>query len=103
MQNYFRESHERISSLEKEKTQTPVFVTPDDQSTPKTKPQSLTPKELQFSTPVSKKRSSVVSTPTQDMNSPGSVADLSDIDTLSVSSTGTTPEFSKMSLGRGRG
>ena len=41
----------------------------------------------------------------QDLNSPGSVGDnyISDVDTLSVSSTGTTPEFSKMSLGRGRG
>ena len=41
----------------------------------------------------------------QDLNSPGSVGDnyISDVDTLSVSSTGTTPEFSKMSLGKGRG
>ena len=41
----------------------------------------------------------------QDLNSPRSVSDsyISDMDTLSVSSTGTTPEFSKMSLGRGRG
>ena len=41
----------------------------------------------------------------QDLNSPRSVSDnyISDVDTLSVSSTGTTPEFSKMCLGRGRG
>ena len=55
-------------------------------------------------TPPSKGRSpSVLSA--QDLNSPRSVSDnyISDVDTLSVSSTGTTPEFSKMSLGRGRG
>ena len=65
---------------------------------------SFTPKELDFTTPPSKGRSpSVLSA--QDLNSPGSVSDnyISDVDTLSVSSTGTTPEFSKMSLGRGRG
>ena len=103
MYNYFRESNERLASLEKEKAKTPIFVTPPQDSTPKASQQTLTPKELKFSTPVSKKGTSVESTPTQDLNSPGSVVDMSDIDSLSVSSTGTTPEFSKMSLGRGRG
>ena len=65
---------------------------------------SCTAKELDFTTPPSKGHSpSVLSA--QGLNSPRSVSDnyISDVDTLSVSSTGTTPEFSKMSLGRGRG
>ena len=64
----------------------------------------FSPKELDFTTPSSKGCSpSVLSA--QDLNSPRSLGDsyVSDVDTLSVSSTGTTPEFSKMSLGRGRG
>ena len=64
----------------------------------------FSPKELDFTTPSSKGYSpSVLST--QDLNSPRLVGDsyISDVDTLSVSSTGTMPEFSKMSLGRGRG
>ena len=64
----------------------------------------FTPKELDFTTPPSKGCSpSVLSA--KDLNSPRSVSDsyISGVDTLSVSSTDTTPEFSKMSLGRGRG
>ena len=98
---FSRESNERIASLEKEKRQPTLFATPPPDYMPKS---SFTPKELDFTTPPSKGRSpSVLSA--QDLNSPGSVGDnyISDVDTLSVSSTGTTPEFSKMSLGRGRG
>ena len=99
--NFFRESNECIATLEKDKRQHTLFATPPPDSMPKT---HFSPKELDFTTPPSKGHSpSVLSA--QDLNSPGSVGDsyISDVDTLSVSSTGTTPEFSKMSLGRGRG
>ena len=98
---FFRESNKCIASLEKEKRQPTLFATPPPEYMPKS---GFTPKELDFMTPSSKGRSpSVLSA--QDLNSPRSVSDnyISDVDTLSVSSTGTTPEFSKMSLGRGRG
>ena len=98
---FSRESNECIASLEKEKRQPTLFATPPPDYMPKS---SFTPKELDFMTPPSKGRSpSVLSA--QDLNSPRSVSDnyISDVDTLSVSSTGTTPEFPKMSLGRGRG
>ena len=99
--NFFRESNKHIASLEKEKRQPTLFATPPPDSMLKT---HFSPKELDFTTPPSKGHSQSVLSP-QDLNSPGSVGDsyISDVDTLSVSSTGTTPDFSKMSLGRGRG
>ena len=77
------------------------------QSTPQSTPGmkyggegSLAPKLLNFSTPRSSRKAKNVATPPTP-STPGTFQSISDVESLS--STGTTPEMSKLSLGRGRG
>ena len=61
---------------------------------------SLAPKLLDFTTPRSSRKAKNVATPPTP-STPGTFQSISDVESLS--STGTTPEMSKLSLGRGRG
>ena len=98
----FRESNKRLKALEEEKEQLKAIAgmpTPPPNVNTST-PQHLQPKSL-FTTPQSSTGGSVTGTP----QTPGSNLEISDIDSLSVSSdhSSVTPDMSKLCLGRGRG
>ena len=83
-----------------EKSKTEFGSSPQD-STPIS--QKLTPKHLDFSTPTLQKcDSSALSPVSMTIPSSGVISDVESIASVDTS-TSVTPDFSKMSLGRGRG
>ena len=93
-----RTSSQRLDSLEKSKTE--LGSSPQDSTLII---QKLTPKQLDFSTPTLQKRESSALSPVS-ITTPSSGV-LSDVESIASGDTSTsvTPDFSKMSLGRGRG
>ena len=88
---------EKAEKEKEEKAKAGIPTPPPDKSTPKQA--HFQPKSL-FTTPQSKKASAAGSP-----NTPASIVEVSDVETLSVSSdhSSVTPELGKLSLGRGRG